>query len=295
MTTMTTASERGFSPDVHAFAPSDVIPGALLITTSTQVGEVTGDAPAVVVPDVDYDDDVGFTPEGTDITEADPTLASTKIYTGKLGIFAKVSREQFRLRGAEGILAAGIARSLARKADVAYLTQTAPIGPAVTPPAGITLGTPAPTTGDNVAGNLDAVIDAVATIEGAYGKATHVIASPSAWAYLSQFKTLTDGSTPGLVSNVSLVGAGVAAPQRTLLGIPVIVSAAMTADHILILDKSQVLSVTGPVELATDHSYFFKGDSVAIRATLRFGAKLKATTGAVLCEVEDPNAGGGGN
>ena len=159
-----------------------------------------------------------------------------------------------------------------RKANAAYLAQSAPGGGATTPPAGLL--NLSPTNGGTVGGNLDFVIDAIATIEDAGGVATHIIASPSAWAELSKLKTATD-------SNVSLVGAGVEAATRTLLSVPVLVSNSMPDGSFLVLDRTAVLSVYGDVQLATSTDYYFGSDSVALRATFRFGQKI-ADTGRVV-------------
>ena len=52
-------------------------------------------------------------------------------------------------------------RALIRKANVAYLAQTAPVGPAVTPPAGLL--NLSPTNGGTVDIDLDSVADATSS------------------------------------------------------------------------------------------------------------------------------------
>jgi hypothetical protein len=44
------------------------------------------------------------------------------------------------------------------------------------------------TNGGTISTDLDALVDAIATIEDASGVATHIIASPEGWAELSKFK-----------------------------------------------------------------------------------------------------------
>ena len=104
--------------------------------------------------------------------------------------------------------------------------------------------------------------------------ASHIIASPSGWAELSKFKDET-------TSNRSLIGAGTEAATRTLLSVPVLVSNSMPDGSMLVLDRNSVLSVYGQVQLATSADYYFGADSIALRATLRFGAKI-ADTGRVV-------------
>ena len=159
-------------------------------------------------------------------------------------------------------------RALIRKANVAYLAQTAPVGPAVTPPAGLL--NLSPTNGGTVDIDLDSV-------------ATNIIASPAAIGELVKMKTATD-------SNVSLVGAGVEAPQRALLGVPVMVSNAMSGYNVLVLDSGSVLSAYGDVQLATSTDFYFGSDSVALRATFRFGAKIAHTDRVIKLTVAEPGS-----
>lgn len=256
---------KGWAPDVVGLAPRDVIPEALIVQTSSFAGFVEGDAPSVRVPFVSFDADAAFTPEGTQITEADPDSSEVVIHTGKVAVLARVSREQYQTGDAASLLSDSMRIALIRKANGAYLAQAAPVGPATTPPAGLlNLGV---TDGGSVAVDLDAVIEAVADIEGAGGTATHIIASPTAWATLSQFKTATG-------SNVSLVGAGTEAVTRSLLGVPVLVTNAMSSSGMVVLDKNAVLSAYGNVDLATSTDYYFGSDGVALRATFRFGQAI---------------------
>ena len=124
-----------------------------------------------------------------------------------------------------------------------------------------------PTNGGTVTDDLDALVDAIATIEDASGSATHIVCSPSSWADLSKFKQATD-------SNMSVVGAGTTAPTRTLLSVPVLVSNSKTDGTMLVLDRNSVLSVYGDVQLATSTDFYFGSDNIALRATFRFGQKI---------------------
>lgn len=266
VTTFTTpGSPAAFSPDIVGIAPGEIIPEALIITTSSFAGFVEGDQPAVRVPFISTDDDAGFTAEGSEITEAQPDSSETVIHTGKVAVLAKVSREQYSTGNTASLLSDSMRLALIRKANYAYLAQAAPSSPAVTPPAGLLhLG---PTDGGTVLDNLDAVADAITTIEANNGIATHIIASPSAWGELAKLKTSTD-------SNLSLIGANVEAPQRTLLSVPVTVTSAMPDYGLIVLDRNAVLSAYGNVSLAVSTDAFFAEDVVGVRATFRFGAKI---------------------
>jgi HK97 family phage major capsid protein len=277
----TTTAAKGMHLDVQGFVPAELIPDALLIATSIRAGNVEGDEPAVRVPYIDTDGDAGFTPEGTTITEADPDHSEVVIHTGKVAVLARVSREQYFQGDASTLLSDSVRRSIIRKANTAYLTQTAPTPPATTPPAGLLALSPV--SGGTVADSFDVVADTVMRIEAANGTATHVIASPTAWASLTKFKQATS-------SNASLVGAGVEAAERRLLGVPVLVSAAMTADKVLILDRSAVLSAYGEVQLAVSDQAYFGSDSIGVRCTFRFGQKIVDTERVIQLDVTDPAA-----
>lgn len=279
-TIATPVSPKAVHLDVRGFAPRDIVPDALLLQASNVAGFVEGDEPAVRVPYVDFDDDVAFVPEGNQITESAPDYSEVVINTGKVAVLARVSREQGALEGSR-LITTSMQRSLMRKANSAFLSQAAPTAPAVTPPAGIL--SQSPTAGGTVATDLDVVVDALATIEAAYGTATHVIASPSAWASLRKFKTATG-------SNESLVGAGVDDARKTLLGVPVLVNAAMTADQIVILDRDSVLSAAGQIQVAVSNDFYFDSDSAGIRVIWRFGQKIVDTSRVVLLTVTDPDA-----
>ena len=86
-------SSKAFALDVPGFPPTDIVPDALILGTSTKAGVVEGDQPAVRVPYVDLTDDAGFVAEGAVITEADPDKSEVVIQTGKGAVLVRVSRE----------------------------------------------------------------------------------------------------------------------------------------------------------------------------------------------------------
>lgn len=265
MSSITTPVTKAMAFDVQGFAPQEVVPEALLNLTSTRVGFVEGDEPSVRVPYVGFDDDAGFVAEGADIPEADPDYSEAVIYTGKIAVLARVSREQMSHNRASEIVSSSMRNAIVRKANAAYLAQVAPTPPAVTPPAGLL--NLAPTAGGTLGTDLDKLIEALATIEAASGTPSHFIASPDAWSTLSKLKAATG-------SNVGLIGAGVEAAERRLLGVPVLVSSAMTAKTILALDKDAVLSASGELQVAVSEDAYFGSDSVGVRVTWRFGQTI---------------------
>lgn len=264
-TETTVTSARAWSPDLHVFAPEEALPDALILATSIVAGEIEGDEPSVRVAYVD-DADAEFVAEGNEIPEADPALAETVVFTGKVSQLIRLSREQWSQVGAAELLSESVARAVTNRANAAYISQAAPASPAVTPPAGL-LNVAGVIDGGAIGADLDALADAMATVEGNGGLPSHIIASPSAWGFLRKMKTGTGAAT-------SLLGAGTADVERRLLGVPVLTTPAVPAGGLLLIDRTAVVSAVGPVRVATSEHTYFSSDSIGLRCTWRFGANL---------------------
>lgn len=264
-TETTITSAKAWSPDVTAVAPADALPEALILLTSTVVGSIEGDEPAVRVQYVD-DASAGFVAEGADIGEADPDLAETLVYTGKVAQLVKLSREQMAQDGADDLLSASVRRAVTRAANIAYARQIAPTAPATTPPAGL-VNVAGVLDGGAVAADLDALVDLQAAIASNDGNASHIVLSPTAWASLRKFKTAAD-------SALSLLGAGTEDTVPSLLNLPVIVSNALAAGSGLMVDQTAVVSAVGAVLVAQSEHAYFGSDSIALRCTWRFGQNV---------------------
>lgn len=252
-------------PDLVAFAAKDVIPDALPLVVGTVVANVQGDAVAARVPYV-KDDAAAFIAEGAEIPLSDPELAEAVIYTGKVAQLVPMSREQFNKIGTSGLIANSVQRAIVTKANTAFLNQVAPTAPAVTPPRGI-LTTTGLVPGGAVAGDLDVLVDLVATLQENGATPSHILLAPDAWAEIRKLKT---GST----LNSTLLGAGTDDAAPRLLGIPVIVDKAMTTLTGAVIDRAEVLVAAGQVEVADSEHALFTRDSVLLRATWRFGAVI---------------------
>ncbi len=61
---------------------------------------------------------------------------------------------------------------------------------------------------------------------------------------------------------------------RQLLGIPVLVSSAMTAGSLIVIDRAAVVSAVGPVVVAVSDQAYFASDSIGLRCTFRFGQNV---------------------
>lgn len=265
-TVVTPGAPEGWALNVHGVAPEKVIPQALILQTTSKAGFVEGDAPAVLVPSMNVDDDVNITAEGANITEADPDRSQTEIHTVKIAHLMKVSREQVAQPDALDVIIKAIKRAMIVKANQKFLTQPAPTAPATYPPAGL-LAAANSTDAGEIEDNLDALVDAIAAIEGLPGgQASHIIASPESYAVVRKMKK-------GTASNESLVGAGVQAGVKTLLDLPVLTTSEMPEDQIVVVDKELVLSAYGDVMIARSDDFYFGSDNVALRGTFRFGVK----------------------
>lgn len=267
MSTLTThTTDKAWSPDVTTFAPADTVPDALILTLGTKLGTVEGDEPAVRVAYVD-DAEADFVPEGDDFDESDPDLDEVLIRTGKVGQLVKISREQYGQQQTAGNLAASVQRAITRKANRAFLAQIAPTPPAVTPPAGLLNITGLTEADGPVTGNLDMLVDLIAELQTNDATPSHIVLDPLGFAKLQKMKV-------GTGRNDTLLGAGVAAAERRLLGLPVIVANAMTANTGLVVDRAAIVTALGQILVATSEHYYFNSDAIAVRASWRFGQNV---------------------
>lgn len=264
-TETTLTSAKAWAPDQGAFSPAEVVPDALILQHSTVSGIIEGDAPALRVAYV-TDDTAKFTAEGAEIDEANPGLNEVLVHTAKITQLIRLSNEQYRQAGTANELSVSVQRAIVKKANQAFLTQTAPVGPAVSPPAGL-VNVTGIVSGDPVADNLDNLVDLVALLEANGGTPSGIILDPLAWASLRKFKTATG-------SEVSILGAGTNDAQKMLLDLPVTVTNALTANSGLVVDNTAIVSAVGPVNVATDESVYFTSDGIALRATWRIGWNL---------------------
>lgn len=261
-TETTSTSAVAWRPDVSKFAAREVVPDALILQASTVSGSVEGDAPAVRVAYVD-DANAQFTAEADVIPESDPALNEVLVYTGKITQLVRLSNEQWRQPGTSGELSASVRRAVIKKANEAFLTQAAPTGGNVTPPAGL-MNIAGTVNGGAIADDLDGLVDLIATLEGNGSNPSRIILSPTAWASLRKFKTATGQAT-------TLLGAGTNDATRTLLDLPVLVSSAMPAGAGMVIDRDAIPSAVGTVNVATSEHLYFNSDSIALRATWRIG------------------------
>lgn len=261
-TATTSNSAAAWRPDLYAFAPTDVVGEALIIRTSTHAGQVEGDAPSIRVAYV-TDDEAVFKAEGADLDEGNPALSEVLIHTAKITQLVRLSREQYSQEGTADQLASSVARAIIRRADLAYVAEAAPAGPAVAPVAGL-VNVADTVDGGEVSTDLDVLVDLVAQLQDNLATPTAILVDPLGWGELRKLKTGTD-------LNSSLIGAGVTDAIPMLLSLPVIVNPAVPDYSGIVVDRSAVVSAFGVVQIATSMDQYFSSDSVAVRATWRIG------------------------
>jgi len=236
------------------------------MVASTVSGAIEGDEPSLRVAYVE-DDEAQFTAEADQIPEAAPELAEVTVYTGKITQLIRVSNEQYRQEGTDVQLSQSAQRAVIEKADEAFLAQPAPTPPNTQPAPGL-LNITGLVSGEEVYGNLDALVDLQAELQLNGSTPSHIIVDPLGWGELRKLKTNdTD-------SNESLVGAGVTDAQPLLLSLPVLVNREMPSYRGLLIDRTAVVSAVGQVYVAVSEHRYFEYDSQMLRITWRIGQNV---------------------
>lgn len=258
-------SPEGFAPSEVHFPPADVVAESLLWRCTDAVTAPEGDRPVVRCPFVN-DVSAEFVPEGAEIKESVPERAEVIVSTAKISQLVRVTRELLAHPNSRELLADSVKRSIVTSANEAFINQ--PVGKEgeFAPPPGI-LNVKGILDGGTINGNLDVVTDTFATIEANNGTVTHILASPDAWASLRKLKTAQGAST-------TLLGAGTEDATRRLLGVEVITSPAVPKGTIIAIDKNAIVAAAGPITVTSSEHRYFEYDSIALRATWRFGQNL---------------------
>lgn len=265
-TPVTTAVGEGWAPSVvSTFDPDDKLKEALITQCTSWAGSVDGDAPSVLVPYVATDPTAGIVAEAGSMTPNEGSYSQIVINTAKIAVVTRMSSELTGQAKAAERIANSIRRAVIAKADDYFLNVD-------TTTKGLFKITGIDSTGTlgGEDGNLMDAYDAVGAIEDDGGTATHWLINPADWAELCKIPERAD-------SNKSLLADVHNAAARTLAGVPVIVHAAVTAGTAMVLDRSEVVSAYGELELARSDEAFFTSDAVALRATWRVGWKVVRT------------------
>ncbi|WP_232338026.1 phage major capsid protein [Mycobacterium kansasii] len=223
-----------------------------------------------------------YVAEGSPLPDGDPDTTHIEIRNSKCGIVVDVSEEQFHASSISELLSREVMRALQVKSNYLLLNQAAPVSPATQPVEGIlSQGTEV---ADPLSENLDPLVWAVAAVESLPdGQATHILVDPLGWAFIQTIKQFTGSSE----SNANLLGLGVTGASKFLLGVPVIVTSAMPASTLAVVDKKRLLSTYSNIRTKVSDHVGFKSETLSIRASLRQGVKVNNSEAVQVISVGD--------
>jgi HK97 family phage major capsid protein len=126
--------------------------------------------------------------------------------------------------------------------------------------------------GGTLGTNLDAISDAISTIEGADGRADVIVLNPAVWGLLSKLKVETSSNAPLLGSPSAPAATQSTDPERgrSLFGVPVYTDPLVPADTIGVWDSRAVaVALREDVDYTTDRSVKFDHNSTMARVIVR--------------------------
>ncbi|WP_170127318.1 phage major capsid protein [Kineococcus rhizosphaerae] len=219
------------------------------------------------IPIVDSDPTAGWIEEAAEIPLSDMPMRELLVTPSKVAGLVKVSREAAddTSPAATTAIGDGLARDIARRLDYAFagnLPAPAPKGLDSIPDGDLAL-----VERDGAFENGDSLDDfarAASLIEEAGGSVTAWLASPTDALALATLKATTDGVTPLLAPDPTR------AASRTIEGVPLLVSPAITPGTVYGIDKAVTyLVMREDTRVEVDGSRFFTSDEVAVRAVMR--------------------------
>lgn len=205
------------------------------------------------IPRVDSDAAAAWTLEGEEIAPSGVEVDELTLTPRKVGGLVPVSRElaEDSSPDAATLIGASLSRALIDQVDRAFLGDLA--NPA---PSGLEALAATELATDLT--NLDGLLEARASIAGAGGTATAIIAHPLDALALGKLKD-SDGSNRALLDDLTAIA-----------GLPVIQSAHVAAGALWIVDAASVHTVIREdVSVESSRDAYFSSDRVAIRATMR--------------------------
>ncbi|MEQ6898456.1 phage major capsid protein [Microbacterium sp. KR10-403] len=265
MTVLTTTSNvRGITPDAIA----------ALITVPVERDSVAAQASTIIptdaththIPLVTGDPTAAWVGEGNEITASDPTIDDLVIIPAKVAGLTVITNELAADSSPEasGIVGDGLARDIARKIDAAFFGSK---GSSTVQPAGLEdlTGVGAVDAGAAWA-DVDAFAEALSNAETLGLALTSFVANPADALTLAQLKESTTSKRPLLTPDPTQP------TRRTIQGVPLLVSSAVTAGTVWGIPKTRALLIRrNDVDLQVDTSPYFTSDRTAVRATMRVG------------------------
>jgi len=226
------------------------------------------DRTQVDVPKLKADGVAASTSEGGDITgNAAFDVESILVTPAKYSSYEAMSMEVWQ--DSEPSLLEGYGRGIARRHALAWEAALV----AALEATATTVATDA-----DFATSLDVISDTIVTMQAAGAKPAGIVTTAAVAQTLLKLKEVSGSTKPVLMDSGPADGfAG------RVLGIPLVVSSAVTATKAVVFDPSHTLLVirrSPTIEVSTDA--LFGTDSVAVRAISRFAAKTMNATGAYI-------------
>lgn len=216
------------------------------------------------LPVVLADPSANWVAEGDEIAPSIGLLAELIVRPRKIAGLTVVSNElaDDSSPAAAEVVGQGLARDMARRADEAFFGSAN--GSGVQPQGVGALGNTSEYVDAAAFSNLDFAAEAVARAEAVGATVTHFVSGPETALQLAKVKA-------GAGSNAPLLGQdATAATARQVLGVPLVVSAAVPDDTLYAFDRSRVFTVVRRgATVEADRSVLFTSDRTAIRGVMR--------------------------
>lgn len=261
-TMLTTNANRAWLPEEIGQLVIEPVQAYSVAMAVATVPRAMARVDAYRVPIIKADPTASWVAEGEEIPASTSTLAETADVFHKLAGLTVISRELANDSSPDAAqqVGQGLARDIATKVDAAFFGTRAdnPVAP-----KGLTDLTDVNT----IKGKLDSTDAFVAAIYDAANVGATIsafVANPADALTLAQLKD-EDGSRRPLLGTDPTQPTG-----RTIAGVPLVTSAAVTAGTVWGIPKDRVLiPLREDVTLTRDESVFFTSDRIAVRATMR--------------------------
>lgn len=266
----TTMSGKGRSPLLNDVQTSwfDLVRPQSRLLDAFAWRTIQTDRTQVDVPKLKTDGPATATNEGADITgNVGFDVESILVTPAKYSSYEAMSTEVWQ--DAEPSLLEGYGRGIVRRHALAWEAALV---------AALEASATVVATDANFATSLDVISDAIVTMQAAGANPAGIVTTAAVAQTLLKLKEAAGSTKPVLMDSGPTDGfAG------RVLGLPLVVSSAVTATKAVIFDPSHTLLVirkSPTIEVSSDA--LFGTDSVAVRAISRFAAKLMNATGAYI-------------
>jgi HK97 family phage major capsid protein len=225
------------------------------------------------LPRIDSDPTAAWTAEAAPIAASDPGYTDVTATPRKLASLQTISNELIADSNPDvvSLLEMQVARALALKFDLGCFEGTG------TPPEIRGLKNVVGITNDATLAasptNLDAIANAITTLETKNAHATAIVMHPRSWGTLSKLKEGTASNKPLLQESAGSAGQAV---TRSIYGVPVYLSSQLATNEgtaessIYVFDASQIIAVfRQDTTIQLDRSRLFNSDQSELRAILR--------------------------